>query len=506
VFDIKAIRDNPAAFDEGLKRRGIYGSGEGQFSSQAFLELDEKRRLHVTRLQEAQARRNAASREIGAAKKAKEEAKAEALMAEVGSLKDLLASGEARERELTAEVEKYLSYIPNIPLPDVPEGRDETGNVEVRRWGEALIVRPSVAHQQPAGGPTIAGNALNFVPKQHFELGEALGMMDFETAGKVSGARFVYLKGALARMERALAALMLDIHTAEAKDGIGGYTEVNPPLLVRDDAAYGTANLPKFKEDLFHASKIIDLDTWNRSIAPLTSDAAFTNIAGKLSEIHEQLLNRDAFWLIPTAEVSLTNLAREQILDEEALPLRFTAATPCFRSEAGSAGKDTRGMIRQHQFTKVELVSITTPEKSLEEHERMTRCAETILQRLGLPYRTMLLCTGDMGFASQKTYDIEVWLPGQDTYREISSCSVCGDFQARRMGARYRPKGSGPAAGGQPKGSRDIRYVHTLNGSGLAVGRTLIAVLENYQQADGSIVIPEALRPYMGGRERIAKA
>ncbi len=428
MFDIKAIRDNPAAFDDALRRRGL----DGEFSAAAILALDEERRAHVTRLQDAQARRNAASKEIGAAKKAGDNATADALMAEVATLKDVLAAGEARERELTAEVEAALAVIPNAPLADVPLGKDETGNVEVRRWG----------------GPAM----LTFKPKQHFELGEALGLMDFETAGKVSGARFVYLKGALARMERALAQFMLDIHTDEF-----GYTEVNPPLLVRDAAAYGTANLPKFADDLFQTTT--------------------------------------GYWLIPTAEVSLTNLAREQILDEDALPLRFTAGTPCFRAEAGSAGRDVRGMIRQHQFMKVELVSITTPEAALAEHERMTRCAETILERLGLPYRTMLLCTGDMGFASQKTYDIEVWLPGQDTYREISSCSVCGDFQARRMGARYRPKGG-----------KDVRYAHTLNGSGLAVGRTLIAVMENYQQADGSILIPEPLRPYMGGRERIAKA
>ncbi len=432
MFDIKAIRDDPQAFDEGLKRRGIFGEGEGQFSSAAILKIDEERRAHVTKLQDAQARRNAASKEIGAAKKAKDDAKAEALMAEVASLKDLLATGEARERELTERIEKLLAVIPNAPLAEVPDGRDEAGNVEVRRWG----------------GPAM----LNFKPKQHFELGEALGLMDFETAAKVSGARFVYLKGALARLERALAQFMLDAHTEEF-----GYTEVNPPLLVRDHAAYGTANLPKFAEDLFRTD--------------------------------------NDFWLIPTAEVSLTNLVRESILDEDALPMRFTAGTPCFRSEAGSAGRDTRGMIRQHQFLKVELVSITTPEASLAEHERMTQCAETILQRLGLPYRTMLLCAGDMGFASQKTYDIEVWLPGQDAYREISSCSVCGDFQARRMSARYRPSGA-----------KDVRYVHTLNGSGLAVGRALIAVMENYQQEDGSIVIPEPLRPYMSGRDRIAKA
>jgi seryl-tRNA synthetase len=499
VFDIKAIRDNPQGFDEGLKRRGIFGEGEGQFSSAAILKLDEARRAHVTKLQDAQARRNAASKEIGAAKKAKDDAKAEALMAEVASLKDLLAKGEARERELTAEVEALLAVIPNAPLDEVPEGRDETGNVEVRRWGDPAL--------------------LNFKPKQHFELGEALGLMDFETAAKVSGARFVYLKGALARMERALAQFMLDVHTEEF-----GYTEVNPPLLVRDHAAYGTANLPKFEEDLFQTGRslnaIFDQMFTAGALATRTMVGANPNLmkfiqgSSKVSDLSDALLamqhderaakvrdtlnearGQERLWLIPTAEVSLTNLVRESILDEDALPQRFTAGTPCFRSEAGSAGRDTRGMIRQHQFMKVELVSVTTPDKSLEEHERMTKCAETILQRLGLPYRTMLLCSGDMGFASQKTYDIEVWLPGQNAYREISSCSVCGDFQARRMGARYRPKGA-----------KDVRFVHTLNGSGLAVGRTLIAVMENYQQEDGSIVIPEPLRPYMSARERIAKA
>jgi len=494
VFDIKAIRDNRQAFDEGLKRRGIFGEAEGQFSSAAILKLDEERRAHVTKLQDAQARRNAASKEIGAAKKAKDDAKAETLMAEVASLKELLATGEARERDLTADVEKMLAVIPNSPLPEVPEGRDETGNVEVRRWGDPAM--------------------LNFKPKQHFELGEALGLMDFETAAKVSGARFVYLKGALARMERALTQFMLDVHTEEF-----GYTEVNPPLLVRDHAAYGTANLPKFAEDLFQTENsrdltriinafarhvhnpgndIADLEATEADFVKLvkfSQQATYDQIEPRVENAIELLRSKNRFWLIPTAEVSLTNLVRESILDEDTLPQRFTAGTPCFRSEAGSAGRDTRGMIRQHQFIKVELVSVTTPEKSLEEHERMTQCAETILQRLGLPYRTMLLCAGDMGFASQKTYDIEVWLPGQDAYREISSCSVCGDFQARRMGARYRPKGA-----------KDVRYVHTLNGSGLAVGRTLIAVMENYQQDDGSIVIPEPLRPYMSGRDRIAKA
>ena len=431
MHDIKAIRDNPGAFNAGLKRRGIHGQGEGQFSAEKILALDEQRRGHVTKLQEAQARRNAASKEIGAAKKAKDDATAEKLMAEVNALKDLLAKGEEEEKRLNAAIEAELAVIPNLPRDDVPDGKDEHDNKEVRKVGTPP--------------------KFDFKPKQHFELGEALGMMDFESAAKVSGARFVFLKGPLARLERALGQFMLDLHTE-----VFGYTEVNPPLLVRDHAAHGVTSLEKFREDLFGTT--------------------------------------NGFWLIPTAEMPLTNLVREQILDEDTLPKRFTACTPCFRSEAGAAGRDTRGMIRQHQFTKVELVSVTRPETSLDEHERMTKCAETVLEKLGLPFRTMLLCTGDMGFASQKTYDIEVWLPGQEAYREISSCSVCGDFQARRMGARYRPKGS-----------KDVRFVHTLNGSGLAVGRALVAVMENYQQADGSIVIPEALRPYMGNKDRIAK-
>lgn len=425
MFDIKWIRENASAFDEGLKARGL------EPASAKLLELDEARRRHLTTLQEAQSRRNAASKEIGKAKGAKDEALASRLMAEVAELKEVIQSGEEEERQLIHALEEALSVIPNTPREDVPVGADETDNVEVRRVG--------------------APPKLDFTPKQHFEIGEALGLMDFETAGKVSGARFVYLKGALARLERALASFMLDLQTETF-----GYSETNPPLLVRDDAAFGTGNLPKFAEDLFKTE--------------------------------------NGYWLIPTAEVSLTNIVREQILDEEALPMRLTAWTPCFRSEAGAAGRDTRGMIRQHQFSKVELVSITTPEQSLDEHERMTACAEEVLKKLGLAYRTVMLCTGDMGFASQRTYDIEVWLPGQDAYREISSCSMCGDFQARRMNARYRDKAS-----------KEVRFVHTLNGSGLAVGRTLVAVLENYQQADGSVIIPEVLRPYMGGITRIER-
>ena len=431
MHDIKWIRDNAAAFDGALQRRGL------DPLSATLIAIDDKRRTILTALQDAQARRNAASKDIGKAKASKDEATAAKLMEEVAALKDSIAKGEDDERAVNAELEAALAVIPNLPRDDVPDGKDEHDNKEVRKVGTPY--------------------AYSFTPKQHFELGEALGLMDFDTAGKVSGARFVFLKGALARLERAIASFMLDNHTSPAGENRGGYTEVNPPLLVKDAAAYGTGNLPKFAEDLFRT----------------TND----------------------FWLIPTAEVSLTNLVRDQILDEDKLPMRVTAWTPCFRSEAGAAGRDTRGMIRQHQFSKVELVSITTPEKSLEEHERMTACAEGILKALGLPFRTVLLCTGDMGFASQKTYDIEVWLPGQIAYREISSCSVCGDFQARRMGARYRPKGS-----------KDVRFVHTLNGSGLAVGRTLVAIMENYQQEDGSILIPDALRPYMGGLERILKA
>ena len=426
MFDIKWIRDNADAFDAGLKNRGL------EPQSASLIKIDEERRANLVKLQDAQARRNAASKDIGKAKGAKDEALAAKLMAEVAELKEVIATGEEEERRFDKVLQDALSVIPNSPREDVPVGRDETGNKEVRRIGTP--------------------KTFDFAPKQHFEVGEGLGLMDFETAGKVSGARFVFLKGALARLDRAIGSFMLDLHT-----GTFGYTETNPPLLVRDDAAYGTGNLPKFSEDLFQTT--------------------------------------NGYWLIPTAEVSLTNVVRDRILDDSELPMRMTAWTPCFRSEAGAAGRDTRGMIRQHQFSKVELVSITTPEESLAEHERMTNCAEEVLRRLGLPYRTMLLCTGDMGFASQKTYDIEVWLPGQDAYREISSCSVCGDFQARRMGARFRAKGA-----------KDVRYVHTLNGSGLAVGRTLVAVLENYQQADGSVIIPEALQPYMGGLTKIEKA
>ena len=475
MFDIKWIRDNPDAFDAGLRKRGLAPSGDVKFAAE-LVAFDEERRRVITKLQEAQARRNAASKEIGKAKAAKDEPKAQALMAEVASLKDELAKGEEEQRAADKTLHDALSVIPNLPLEDVPEGEDEHDNKEVRNVGTP----PKLAWTNK--------------PLQHFEIGERLGLMDFETAAKLSGARFVVLKGMLARLERALAAFMLDIHTAPEKNGIGGYTEIAPPLMVRDDVMYGTAQLPKFEDDQFFAnssSYAVDLNDLLEREKKAGDVEAIEGIRGLVDEA----LKMSRRWLIPTAEVPLTNLVREKITDEAELPIRATAFTPCFRAEAGAAGKDTRGMIRQHQFSKVELVSITTPEQSIAEHERMTACAEEVLKRLGLAYRTMLLCTGDMGFASQKTYDIEVWLPGQNTYREISSCSVCGDFQARRMNARYRPKGA-----------KDTRFVHTLNGSGLAVGRTMIAILENYQEADGSVSLPDALVPYMGGIRKIDKA
>ena len=451
MHDINLIRENPAAFDAGLAKRGAAAEAE------RLIAMDEKRRAHINALQGLQERRNAASKAIGQAKHSGDEAKASALMAEVADLKAQIQDGEEAERRLVAELDAALAAIPNMPLDDVPVGADERDNVELHRSGD----KP----------------AFDFKPKEHFEIGEGLGLMDFETATKLSGARFVVLKGALARLERALAQFMLDHHTTT-----NGYTEVNPPILVRDAAMFGTGQLPKFKNDQFEA--LVDLEGILDGI-----DSAESAQAAR--DAHANGGNRR--WLIPTAEVPLTNLVREQILDDAQLPLRFTAWTPCFRAEAGAAGRDTRGMIRQHQFPKVELVSITRAEDSVGELERMRDCAESVLKALGLHYRVVTLCTGDMGFGARKTYDIEVWLPGQDAYREISSCSVCGEFQARRMGARYRPQGSKKPA-----------YVHTLNGSGLAVGRTLIAVLENYQTSDGSVTVPEALRPYMGGLERIA--
>jgi len=417
MFDLKAIRDDPQAFDHGLERRGLAPR------TPEILPLDRQWREVQTKTEQLQAERNKLAREIGGLKA--KGGDASELLRRVAESKDEQARLEGEAGRLRAAIDALLAGIPNLPADDVPEGKDETANQEIRKVGTL--------------------RAMNFAAKDHVALGEGLGQMDFARAGKLSGARFVVLKGGLARLERALGQFMLDLHTREF-----GYTEVSPPLLVRDETAFGTGQLPKFAGDLFRTTT--------------------------------------GLWLIPTAEVPLTNLVAGEILEETALPMRLTAWTPCFRSEAGAAGKDTRGMIRQHQFNKVELVSIAHPEQSIAEHERMTQCAEEVLKRLDLPYRVMLLSTGDMGFAARKTYDIEVWLPGQSAYREISSCSNCGEFQARRMNARFRPK--------EGKG---IRFVHTLNGSGLAVGRTLIAVLENHQQADGSIAIPAALKPYLGG-------
>ncbi|NVD41256.1 serine--tRNA ligase [Ensifer sp. HO-A22] len=426
MLDIKWIRENADVLDAALAKRGA------EPSSASLIAVDERRRTILQSLQDMQSRRNTASKDIGAAMAQKNNELAEKLKAEVAELKSSMPALEEESRQVEAELNDALSRLPNIPLDDVPVGSDEAGNVVTRVIG----AKPTWNHQ----------------PREHFEVGEALGLMDFEGAARIAGSRFTILKGQLARLERALGQFMLDLHTQEH-----GYTEVQPPLLVRDDAMYGTGQLPKFAEDLFRTT--------------------------------------DDRWLIPTAEVPLTNIVREQILDGEKLPLRFTALTPSFRSEAGSSGRDTRGMLRQHQFNKVELVSITDAETSVAEHERMTACAEEVLKRLGLHYRVMTLCTGDMGFGARKTYDLEVWLPGQDTYREISSCSVCGDFQARRMNARYRNK--------EDKGTK---FVHSLNGSGVAVGRALIAVIENYLNADGSVSVPDVLLPYMGGLTRIEKA
>jgi seryl-tRNA synthetase len=466
MHDIKAIRDNPAGFRADLLRRKPDEAAADALLAR-LIALDDARRAAIARAQAMQERRNAASKEIGAAMKAKDSALADKLKQEVAELKANAGAVEAEEKAAIAALETELAAIPNRPLPDVPPGADENDNVEARKVG----VKP----------------AFSFKPKEHFEIGEALGLMDFEAASRLSGARFVVLKGKLARLERALAQFMLDLHT-----DLHGYQEVAPPLLVRDPAMFGTAQLPKFRDDQFAALGIIGVDGL-RDTLELAEAAAAEGIVEKIAALPKaDSFETDHFWLIPTAEVPLTNLVREQILDEAALPLRMTAGTYCFRAEAGAAGRDTRGMIRQHQFYKVEMVSITTPDKSLEEHERMTACAEEVLKKLGLAYRVVTLCTGDMGFASQKTYDIEVWLPGQDRYREISSCSVCGDFQARRMNARFRPADS-----------KTPRFVHTLNGSGVAVGRALVAVLENFQNEDGSVTVPEVLRPYMGGLEKI---
>ncbi|MEM1283901.1 MAG: serine--tRNA ligase [Pseudomonadota bacterium] len=431
MLDIRLVRDDPDAIDTALKDRGA------DPAARHILDLDEARRAHLQKLQDAQNARNQASKAIGAAKASGDDAEAQRLIDEVAKHKAFIQTGEDEERRLTEALNDALAAIPNLPLDDVPVGADEEANVEVRQ----------------SGAKTIA----NFDAKEHDALGEAMGLMDFETAAKLSGSRFCILKGALAKLERALGQFMIDTHTRQ-----NGYLEVQPPLLVRDEAMFGTGQLPKFSDDLF-------------ATARSKEDAETGN----------------GLWLVPTAEVPLTNLVREEILDETVLPLRFTALTPCFRSEAGSAGRDTRGYIRQHQFYKVEMVSITHPDSSLDELERMTACAEKVLTDLGLNIRTMILSTGDMGFGARKTYDIEVWLPGQERYREISSCSVCGDFQARRMQARYRDENGKP------------NYVHTLNGSGVALGRALIAVMETYQTEDGGIRIPEVLVPYMGGTTMI---
>lgn len=433
MHDIRFIRETPEAFDAAMARRGL-GAQSGD-----ILRLDEERRKVMTELQELQAVRNEKSKMVGQIKR--DGGDADAVMAEVSAIKDHMGALEERDRSLFEQISQHLAALPNILGGDVPDGADEDANVEIRRWGAPR------ADKTP----------------EHFEIGEALDMMDAETAAKISGSRFTFLAGPLARMERALAQFFLDTHTAEH-----GYMEVSPPLLVRDNALFGTGQLPKFAEDLFR-------------------------IPEKSNELETQV--NSSRWLIPTSEVPLTNIVAESIVEEESLPRRYTAFTPCFRSEAGSAGKDTRGMIRQHQFYKVEMVSITAPEQSEAEHERMTRCAEAVLQKLNLPYRVITLCSGDTGFGARKTYDLEVWLPGQGRYREISSCSNCGEFQARRMNARTRPKGE-----------KNTRFLHTLNGSGVAVGRALIAVMENYYDAaDGGVFVPDVLKPYMGGIEKITK-
>ena len=469
MHDIRFIREHSDDFDRALARRGLAAE------SKRLIALDEARRKTILEFETAQARRNAASKEIGEAKKNKDEKKAAALMAEVAVSKEAIPQLEAAAKAASQALDDALAEIPNLPLDDVPDGKDANDNVEHHRFGAKLNYA--------------------FAPKQHFELGEALGQMDFETAAKLSGARFVVLKQGLARLERALGQFMLDVHTAEH-----GYAEVAPPLLVRDEVMFGTGQLPKFVDDQFLATRTIsraELLMDALKYATETDLQEFKQGKIKIGALLDRVLERaplkEDFWLIPTAEVPLTNLVRESIVDEAQLPIRLTACTPCFRAEAGAAGKDTRGMIRQHQFTKVELVSIATPEQSRDEHERMLACAEEVLRRLDLHYRVVTLCTGDMGFAAQKTYDIEVWLPGQNMHREISSCSLCGEFQARRMNARYRGK------------DRNVHHVHTLNGSGVAIGRALIAVMETYQDADGSIAVPAVLQTYMAGMKKIGR-
>ncbi|HWF77346.1 MAG TPA: serine--tRNA ligase [Caulobacteraceae bacterium] len=466
MHDIKAIRDDPQAFDRAWESRGLAPQAA------ELLRLDAELRRVLTEAQEAQAIRNDLSKRIGQAKAKKDEAEAQRLMAEVESFKAILGEGSAKEAVLRAQLDEKLAALPNVPDPDVPVGADEHGNVEVRRYGE----------------PNTIAN-----PKDHVDLGAGLGMMDFEAAARMSGSRFVVLKSQLARLERALGQYMIDLQTQEH-----GYTEVSPPLLVRDAAVYGVGQLPKFYDDLFTAARSsVRKYLLNKALQPLPTlfddrGRRAEHLVDLVEEVLEVAITEEDLWLISTAEVSLTNLVREQIVGEEELPLRYTALTPCFRSEAGASGKDTRGMIRQHQFYKVELVSITSPEQSQAEHERMIECAEQVLKRLELPFRTVLLCTGDMGFSARKTYDIEVWLPSQGMYREISSCSNCGDFQARRLDARCK-KG----------GEKGTRFVHTLNGSGLAVGRTLVALMENYQDERGRIAIPQALHRYLPGLTHI---
>jgi seryl-tRNA synthetase len=479
MHDIRFIRENPEAFREGLARRRLNANE----ILKEIEQLDDERRANIGQAQKWQEERNRKSKEIGLAKRAGDAARVAQLMEEVSRLKsDITNAAVQVSDEVSGKLKDKLAEIPNLPLPapEVPDGEDEKGNVEHHRFG--------------------AKRNYAFALKQHFELGEALGQMDFDVAARLSGARFVVLKKGLARLERALGQFFLDVHTSEPHN----YTEVAPPLLVRDEVMFGTAQLPKFSADQFRAeteevqrkNAYVNFEQDRAAVLTYAEkkgfEAAWKEELKVLGFVYRQ--NPDRHWLIPTAEVPLTNLVRESIVDEAQLPMRLTACTPCFRAEAGAAGKDTRGMIRQHQFTKVELVSITTPEQSKDEHERMLSCAEEVLKRLDLHYRVITLCTGDMGFASQKTYDIEVWLPGQNAYREISSCSVCGDFQARRMNARYRTKEG-----------RQVRHVHTLNGSGVAVGRALIAVMETYQQDDGSIAVPDALVPYMGGLKKIEK-
>ncbi|MGR7997094.1 serine--tRNA ligase [Xanthobacter sp. ZOL 2024] len=487
MHDIKWIREQPEGLVTALSRRGG-NAPDTQLAADILVKkligLDEQRRAGLTRLEGLLARRNAASKEIGQAKAQKDEAKAQALMAEVARIKEDVPALEAEVKAVEQALNDELAAIPNVPLADVPDGKDEHENVERSRFG--------------------APRSYAFTPKQHFEIGEGLGQMDFETAAKLSGARFVVNKGPMARLERALGQLFLDTHTGEH-----GYMEVNPPVLVRDETMYGTAQLPKFADDQFFTFRAAEFEAAvteaqvnaSREVSALIAGGA--DVAAALDQVSLaahikslELTNR--LWLVPTAEVPLTNLVREAILSEDELPLRLTALTNCFRAEAGAAGRDTRGMIRQHQFNKVELVSITAPEKSAEEHERMLACAEAVLKKLDLHYRVVTLCTGDMGFASQKTYDIEVWLPGQAAFREISSCSVCGDFQARRMNARFRPADAKDGKGAP-------RFLHTLNGSGVAVGRALVAVLETYQQENGAVAVPDALAPYMGGLKVIEK-